>query len=108
MAPLLSKDGYLTVTKETANALAGQRTARPEVFTDLPQQLVPFPEENQSQETSATAQTAEQTPLSQMNDRDKYGLAGLLRMIHSESPDVASLAIGQDLMSLGLDLNQPE
>lgn len=43
-----------------------------------------------------------------MSELDKFGLAGLLRMIHSESPDVASLAVGQDLMTLGLDLNQPE
>lgn len=43
-----------------------------------------------------------------MSELDRFGLAGLLRMIHSESPDVASLAVGQDLMTLGLDLNQPE
>lgn len=54
------------------------------------------------------AQSAEQPPLGQMSELDRFGLAGLLRMIHSESPDVASLAVGQDLMTLGLDLNQPE
>ena len=54
------------------------------------------------------AQSAEQPPLAQMSELDRFGLAGLLRMIHSESPDVASLAVGQDLMTLGLDLNQPE
>ncbi|KAI1926600.1 transcriptional regulator [Ophidiomyces ophidiicola] len=72
------------------------------------QQSATFSEEAQLHETAITSQSAEQTPLTQMSERDKYGLAGLLRMIHSESPDVASLAIGQDLMSLGLDLNQPE
>ncbi|KAL4743852.1 hypothetical protein BDV11DRAFT_177572 [Aspergillus similis] len=51
---------------------------------------------------------AEQQPLTEMSELDKFGLAGLLRMIHSDSADVASLAIGQDLMTLGLDLNQPE
>lgn len=56
----------------------------------------------------ASAQSAEQPPLGQMSELDRFGLAGLLRMIHSESPDVASLAVGQDLMTLGLDLNQPE
>lgn len=61
-----------------------------------------------SQEPSGAAQSAEQPPLGQMSELDRYGLAGLLRMIHSESPDVASLAVGQDLMTLGLDLNQPE
>lgn len=59
-------------------------------------------------ETQDGAQRTEQPPLNQMSEGDKYGLAGLLRMIHSESPDVASLAVGHDLMSLGLDLNHPE
>lgn len=63
---------------------------------------------NDSRESPAASQSAEQPPFSQMSEIDKFGLAGLLRMIHSESPDVASLAVGQDLMSLGLDLNQPE
>jgi CCR4-NOT transcription complex subunit 2 len=56
----------------------------------------------------SASQSTEQPPLSQMSELDRFGLAGLLRMIHSESPDVASLAVGQDLMTLGLDLNQPE
>jgi CCR4-NOT transcription complex subunit 2 len=62
----------------------------------------------ETQESSAPSQSTEQPPLSQMSELDRFGLAGLLRMIHSESPDVASLAVGQDLMTLGLDLNQPE
>jgi CCR4-NOT transcription complex subunit 2 len=62
----------------------------------------------ETQESSVPSQSAEQPPLSQMSELDRFGLAGLLRMIHSESPDVASLAVGQDLMTLGLDLNQPE
>lgn len=59
-------------------------------------------------EAAGTSQIAEQIPLAQMSEQNKYGLSGLLRMIHSESPDITSLTIGQDLMSLGLDLNQPE
>jgi hypothetical protein len=35
-------------------------------------------------------QSTEQPPLAQMSELDRFGLAGLLRMIHSESPDVAS------------------
>ncbi|KAL4903638.1 hypothetical protein BDW74DRAFT_155881 [Aspergillus multicolor] len=57
---------------------------------------------------SQDAAGAEQQPLAEMSELDRFGLAGLLRMIHSDSADVASLAIGQDLMTLGLDLNQPE
>ncbi|OJJ46742.1 hypothetical protein ASPZODRAFT_142542 [Penicilliopsis zonata CBS 506.65] len=63
---------------------------------------------SEGQEPQTSSQSAEQPPLSQMSELDRFGLAGLLRMIHSESPDVASLAVGQDLMTLGLDLNQPE
>lgn len=62
----------------------------------------------EGQDSAGATQSAEQPPLSQMSEIDRFGLAGLLRMIHSESPDVASLAVGQDLMTLGLDLNQPE
>ncbi|KAF9893838.1 hypothetical protein FE257_010008 [Aspergillus nanangensis] len=61
-----------------------------------------------AQESSGAPQSAEQPPLAEMSELDRFGLAGLLRMIHSDSPDVASLAVGQDLMTLGLDLNQPE
>jgi CCR4-NOT transcription complex subunit 2 len=70
------------------------------------QQASTFGEDGQ--ETTTTSQAAEQVPLEQMSEKDRFGLSGLLRMIHSESPDVTSLTIGQDLMSLGLDLNQPE
>jgi CCR4-NOT transcription complex subunit 2 len=61
-----------------------------------------------TQESSVASQSVEQLPLSQLSELDRFGLAGLLRMSHSENPDVASLAVGQDLMTLGLDLNQPE
>jgi CCR4-NOT transcription complex subunit 2 len=84
------------------NALSSQRN-----FSD-PQQLQQRqPETSDSQEVGEP-QSTEQPPLAQMSELDRFGLAGLLRMIHSESPDVASLAVGQDLMTLGLDLNQAE
>ncbi|KAF9253931.1 hypothetical protein DTO013E5_2021 [Penicillium roqueforti] len=77
-------------------------------FSD-PQQLQQRQPENiDGQDVSNAAQNTEQPPLAQMSELDRFGLAGLLRMIHSESPDVASLAVGQDLMTLGLDLNQAE
>lgn len=84
--------------------MSGQRN-----FSD-PQQLQQRQQQADGQDVSvvAGAPSAEQPPLAQMSELDRFGLAGLLRMIHSESPDVASLAVGQDLMTLGLDLNQPE
>ncbi|KAL2831903.1 hypothetical protein BJY01DRAFT_239960 [Aspergillus pseudoustus] len=72
---------------------------------------IPTPQQSVStQALSRPSQdsAAEQQSLADMSELDKFGLAGLLRMIHSDSADVASLAVGQDLMTLGLDLNQPE
>lgn len=85
------------------NLLSAQRN-----FSDPHQLQQRQQQTSDGQEVSGTAQSAEQPPLEQMSELDRFGLAGLLRMIHSESPDVASLAVGQDLMTLGLDLNQPE
>lgn len=84
--------------------MSGQRN-----FSD-PQQLQQRQASDAQQEAQvrAASQSVEQPPLEQMSELDRFGLSGLLRMIHSESPDVASLAVGQDLMTLGLDLNQPE
>ena len=100
--------------------MASQRGIRPEAYPEQQQQgqaQLPQMQPRQQQaglfasdahESGGASQSAEQPPLSQMSELDRFGLAGLLRMIHSESPDVASLAVGQDLMTLGLDLNQPE
>ncbi|CEJ53917.1 Putative NOT2 family protein [Penicillium brasilianum] len=99
-------NGALGQEKEDLNntLMSGQRN-----FSDPQQQLQQRQQQaNEGQEASAAAQSAEQPPLAQMSELDRFGLSGLLRMIHSESPDVASLAVGQDLMTLGLDLNQPE
>lgn len=61
-----------------------------------------------SGESPGTRDTPDQTNLSQMSALDRYGLHGLLATVRSENPDVASLAIGQDLTQLGLNLNSPE
>lgn len=50
----------------------------------------------------------EQTRLSQMSEIDRFGLPGLLAMIPPDSQDHSSLAVGQDLTVLGLDLNRPD
>lgn len=86
-----------------SNGIPNQRN-----FSDPPQLQQRQPETSDSQEASGASANTEQPPLAQMSELDRFGLAGLLRMIHSESPDVASLAVGQDLMTLGLDLNQAE
>lgn len=43
-----------------------------------------------------------------MTESERFGLPGLLSMIPLESPDYSSLAVGQDLTVLGLDLSRPE
>lgn len=94
--------------------MPNQRGLRPDGYTEQEQNQAQQMQQRQApagaetQESSGTSQSAEQPPLTQMSELDRFGLAGLLRMIHSESPDVASLTVGQDLMTLGLDLNQPE
>ncbi|KAJ6030585.1 hypothetical protein N7460_010851 [Penicillium canescens] len=104
-SPSQVPNGILGQEKEDMNnnVMSGQRN-----FSD-PQALQSRQTEDaDGQEVSNAPQSTEQPPLAQMSELDRFGLAGLLRMIHSESPDVASLAVGQDLMTLGLDLNQAE
>jgi len=57
---------------------------------------------------SPNAQTPLHKKLADMTDQERYGLPGLLSMIPLESPDYSSLAMGQDLTVLGLDLSRPE
>lgn len=59
-------------------------------------------------EGSGASKGAEQAIFAQMSDQERFGLPGLIQMIHSEHTDITSMTFGQDLMSLGLDLNQPE
>ena len=56
-------------------------------------------------ELPSNTQQTDVPPTSQMSDLEKYGLPGLLAMIRNPSQDISSLAIGQDLTALGLDLN---
>ncbi|OJD16848.1 hypothetical protein AJ78_03038 [Emergomyces pasteurianus Ep9510] len=113
------QNGAHSQEKEDLGTSSMQRAVRPETYSDQQGQtvmrLAPQNRQQQTgtfgadgQEQSLQGQASEQTPLTQMPDRDRFGLQGLLSMIHSENPDVATLAVGQDLMSLGLDLNQPE
>ena len=57
---------------------------------------------------SPNAQIPLHKKLAEMTDLERYGLPGLLSMIPLESPDYSSLAMGQDLTVLGLDLSRPE
>ena len=44
----------------------------------------------------------------QASEMDRFGVEGLLSAIRNADNDVSSLAIGQDLTTLGLDLNSSE
>lgn len=52
--------------------------------------------------------TPDRTPSSQMSAIDEFGLPGFLSTISNENPDVSYLARGQDLTTLGLNLNSAE
>ena len=43
-----------------------------------------------------------------MSAIDEFGLPGFLNLISNENPDVSYLARGQDLTTLGLNLNSAE
>lgn len=57
---------------------------------------------------SPNSQLPQHKKLADMTDSERYGLPGLLSMIPLESPDYSSLAVGQDLTVLGLDLSRPD
>jgi CCR4-NOT transcription complex subunit 2 len=60
-------------------------------------------------ESPSSLQQAGPQALDQMSDMDKFGLPGLLAMMHHPSADLRSLtAQGQDLTTLGLDLTSTE
>ena len=46
--------------------------------------------------------------LTSMGELDRYGLEGLLHMIRDPNSDMGSLAVGQEMNLLGLDLQQAE
>ena len=55
-----------------------------------------------------SARTPDRAPTTQTSAMDEFGLPGFLAIIRSHNPDIAGLAKGQDLTSLGLNLNSPE
>lgn len=54
------------------------------------------------------SQVPQHKRLADMSESELYGLPGLLAMIPLDSPDHSTLAVGQDLTVLGLDLSRPE
>ena len=59
-------------------------------------------------DSSRSNHTPDRTPLSQMSELDEFGIQGFLNTINHENPDVSYLARGQDLTTLGLNLNSAE
>lgn len=47
-------------------------------------------------------------PLAGMNDKDRFGLKGLLAILKGPYPDQAALISGIDIATLGFDLNTTE
>lgn len=59
-------------------------------------------------DSSRSNHTPDRTPLSQMSAIDEFGLPGFLNTISNDNPEVSYLARGQDLTTLGLNLNSAE
>ena len=59
-------------------------------------------------DSSRSNHTPDRTPLSQTSAIDEFGLPGFLNILSHENPDVSYLARGQDLTTLGLNLNSAE
>jgi CCR4-NOT transcription complex subunit 2 len=74
-------------------------------------QRTPQPQWDQtfgSDAVQSPIQAPQHKRLADMSESELYGLPGLLAMIPLESPDHSTLAVGQDLTVLGLDLSRPE
>ncbi|KAF1946842.1 hypothetical protein EJ02DRAFT_430401 [Clathrospora elynae] len=65
-------------------------------------------EQSYGSEAPGSPNTQNYKKLSEMTDSERYGLPGLLSMIPLDSSDYSSLAMGQDLTVLGLDLSRPD
>ena len=63
------------------------------------------PSQGPAHATSAVPQTPAQQVL--MSPADRWGLLGLLALIKSADPDQSLLAIGTDLGTMGLDMQNP-
>ncbi|MCJ1299565.1 hypothetical protein MMC08_002357 [Hypocenomyce scalaris] len=96
-----------------------QMTMKPDSFTQQRQPSQPQQTSSRLQQqqggfggdlvdSPGAVQTPDQLPLSQMSELDRFGLAGILAMVRNDNQDLASLAIGQDLTQLGLDLNSSD
>jgi CCR4-NOT transcription complex subunit 2 len=76
----------------------------------------PHPQPNSSQQHSqnnefgASEDPAPEVedPLAGMNDKDRFGLKGLLAILKGPYPDQAALISGIDITTLGFDLNTTE
>ena len=59
-------------------------------------------------EGSGSTTSPDRSASSQMSEADKWGLEGFLATVRSPDPNVSGLARGQELNSLGLNLNSAE
>ena len=59
-------------------------------------------------DSTGLTHTPDRSILTQGSDLDRWGLQGLLETIRHDNPDVSGLARGQELTSLGLNLNSSE
>ena len=82
----------------------------PQQQTSQPQQPPPGRQDYGARtgDSSRSNHTPDRTSSSQLSELDEFGIQGFLNTINNENPDVSYLARGQDLTTLGLNLNSAE
>lgn len=77
-------------------------------YDQLMQQYQHFQKQSQIRLTSPFRDQDMKSPQTPQPVADRFGLLGLLNVIRMNNPDLTPLALGIDLMTLGLNLNSPD
>jgi CCR4-NOT transcription complex subunit 2 len=77
-------------------------------YDQLMQQYQHFQKQSQIRLVSPFRDQDLKSPQPAQSPADRFGLLGLLNVIRMNNPDLTPLALGIDLMTLGLNLNSPD
>ncbi|CAH1453679.1 unnamed protein product [Lactuca virosa] len=77
-------------------------------YDQLMQQYQHFQKQSQIRLVSPFRDQDLKSPQPSQSPADRFGLLGLLNVIRMNNPDLTPLALGIDLMTLGLNLNSPD
>lgn len=77
-------------------------------YDQLIQQYQQFQKQSQFRLVGSFRDQDSKSTQASQGSTDRFGLLGLLSVIRMSNPDLTSLALGIDLMTLGLNLNSSE